>query len=57
MTVEQAMKPDAEILLPEMRNKEDGPDHPTNIANHLKFNRGNPADGFKLADYIRRTRV
>jgi xanthine dehydrogenase molybdenum-binding subunit len=52
MTVDQAMKPDAEILLPELRNKEDGPDRPTNIANHLKFNRGDPADGFKLADYI-----
>lgn len=52
MTVDQAMKPDAEILLPELRNAEDAPDHPTNIANHLKFNRGNPADGFKLADYI-----
>jgi xanthine dehydrogenase molybdenum-binding subunit len=52
MMVDQAMKPDAEILLPELRNKEDGPDKPTNIANHLKFNRGNTAEGFELADYI-----
>ena len=23
-----------------------------NVANHLKFNRGNPAEGFQLADFI-----
>jgi xanthine dehydrogenase molybdenum-binding subunit len=52
MTVEAAMKPGAEILLPTLRNKEDGPEKPTNIANHLQFKRGDLAEGFKQADFI-----
>jgi CO/xanthine dehydrogenase Mo-binding subunit len=52
MTVEAAMKPDAPILLPALRNKEDGPDHPTNVANHMQFTRGDLAEGFKQADFI-----
>jgi len=52
MTVEDAMKPDAAILLPDLRNKEDGPEKQTNIANHIQFNRGNLDEGFKAADYI-----
>ena len=35
-----------------MRNKEDGPDKQTNIANHLQFKRGDLAEGFKQADFI-----
>src|SRR5262249_1133359 len=37
MTVEDAMKPGAPILLPSLRNKEDGPDKQTNVAAHLQF--------------------
>lgn len=51
MTVEEAMKPDAPILLPELRNKEDGPDKETNVANHIQFKRGDLSEGFKEADY------
>jgi CO/xanthine dehydrogenase Mo-binding subunit len=39
MTVEEAMKPDAPILLAELRNKDDRPDKQTNVANHIQFNR------------------
>ncbi len=52
MTVEDAMKPDVSILLPDLRNKEDGPEKQTNIANHIQFNRGNLDEGFKRADYV-----
>jgi xanthine dehydrogenase molybdenum-binding subunit len=52
MSVEAAMKPDAPILLPNLRNKEDGPDKQTNIANHIQFTRGDLAEGFKQADYV-----
>jgi xanthine dehydrogenase molybdenum-binding subunit len=52
MTVEDAMRPDAPILHDDLRNKEDGPDKQTNVANHLKFNRGNLAEGFAAADYV-----
>jgi xanthine dehydrogenase molybdenum-binding subunit len=52
MTVEAAMKPDAPILLPTLRNKEDGPEKPTNVANHLQFKRGDLAEGFKQADFV-----
>jgi CO/xanthine dehydrogenase Mo-binding subunit len=47
MTVEEAMKPDAPILLAELRNKEDGLDKQTNVANHIQFKRGDLAEGFK----------
>jgi CO/xanthine dehydrogenase Mo-binding subunit len=52
MTVDAAMAPDAEILHDDLRNKEAGPDKQTNVANHLKFTRGNLAEGFTAADYV-----
>jgi len=52
MTVEDAMKPDAPILLPNLRNKEDGPDKQTNVAAHLQFKRGDIKEGFKQADLV-----
>ena len=52
MTVEEAMKPGAPILLHDLRNKEDGPDQQTNVANHIQFKRGDLAEGFKAADFI-----
>jgi CO/xanthine dehydrogenase Mo-binding subunit len=52
LEVEEAKKPGAPILLPELRNKEDGPDTPTNVANHLQFSRGNLDEGFRAADYV-----
>ena len=51
MSVDEAMAPDAEILLPKLRTKE-SPDHPTNIADHIQFTRGNLEDGFKAADFV-----
>ena len=51
MTVEAAMKPGAPILLPELRNKEEG-DKQTNVANHVQFKRGDLEAGFKAADFI-----
>lgn len=52
MTVEDGMKPGATILLPTLRNKEEGPDKETNVAAHLQFKRGDVAEGFKQADYV-----
>jgi xanthine dehydrogenase molybdenum-binding subunit len=52
MSVEEAMKPGAPILLPGMRNKEEGPDQQTNVATHLQFKRGDINDGFKGADHV-----
>jgi xanthine dehydrogenase molybdenum-binding subunit len=52
MTVEAAMKPGAPIILPSLRNKEEGPDQQTNIASHVQFKRGDVAEGFKQADFI-----
>jgi xanthine dehydrogenase molybdenum-binding subunit len=52
MTVEAAMKPGAPILLPKLRNKEEGPDKQTNVAAHLQFKRGDIAEGFKQADHV-----
>ena len=46
MTVEDAMKPGAPILLPKLRNKEDGPDKQTNVAAHMQFKRGDVKEGF-----------
>ena len=51
MTVDDAMKPGAEILLPNLRNKEEG-DKKTNVANHLQFKRGDVAAGLKAADFV-----
>jgi CO/xanthine dehydrogenase Mo-binding subunit len=52
MKVDDAMRPGAPIILPELRNKEDGPDKETNVANHLRFTRGTLAEGFAAADFI-----
>src|SRR6202011_3032503 len=62
MTAEAAMKPDAPILLPEIRQKfiagrtdpgpPEGPDRPTNIAAHIQFQRGELEAGFRAADYV-----
>src|ERR1017187_2375529 len=51
MTVDDAIKKKAPILLPNMRNKEEG-DNPTNIASHLQFKRGDVGAGLKSADYV-----
>ena len=61
MTAEEAMKPDAPILLPELRSKliahrtdpgsPEGPDRPTNIASHIQFQRGDLEAGFESADF------
>jgi xanthine dehydrogenase molybdenum-binding subunit len=52
MSVEDAMKPGAPILLPGLRNKEEGPDKQTNVATHLQFKRGDVEEGFKGADHV-----
>jgi len=62
MTAEEAMKPEAPVLLPELRSRfiahrtdpgsPEGPDQPTNIASHIQFQRGDLAAGFKAADHI-----
>jgi CO/xanthine dehydrogenase Mo-binding subunit len=62
MTAEEAMKPRAPALLPELRSKfiahrtdpgsPEGPDRPTNIAAHIQFQRGDLDAGFKAADHI-----
>ncbi len=51
-TVDDAMRKDAPIILPELRNKEEGPAKETNVANHLRLTRGTLAEGFAAADYI-----
>src|SRR3984893_14895337 len=51
MSVDDAMKKNAPILLPNLRNKEEG-DNPTNVANHLQFKRGDVGAGLKAADYV-----
>jgi len=51
LDVRDAMKADAPILHPSLRNKEE-PDKPTNVANHVQFKRGDLAAGFAAADYI-----
>src|SRR5271155_5062726 len=62
MTADAAMKPDAPILLPEIRQKfiagrtdpgsPEGPDRPTNVAAHIQFQRGDLEAGFREADYV-----
>src|SRR6516225_1129688 len=52
MSIEDAMKPGAPILLPGLRNKDEGPDKQTNVATHLQFKRGDIEEGFKGADYV-----
>jgi xanthine dehydrogenase molybdenum-binding subunit len=51
LDVREAMKSDAPILHPSLRNKEE-PDKPTNVATHVQFKRGDLAAGFAAADYI-----
>jgi CO/xanthine dehydrogenase Mo-binding subunit len=51
MTVDDAMTPAAEILLPELRSKE-SPDKPTNVASHVQFKRGDLQAGLKGADFV-----
>jgi xanthine dehydrogenase molybdenum-binding subunit len=52
MSVEDAMKPGAPILLPGLRNKDEGPDKQTNVATHIQFKRGDINEGFKSADHV-----
>src|ERR1700682_5946454 len=52
MSVEDAMKPGAQILLRTLRNKEDGADKETNVAAHMQFKRGDVSEGFKQADFV-----
>src|SRR6266851_1419969 len=62
MTLDDAMKPDAPILLPEIRErrlasrtepgKVENPDRQTNIAAHITLERGDIAAGFNAADFI-----
>ncbi|MEZ4833227.1 MAG: molybdopterin cofactor-binding domain-containing protein [Caldilineaceae bacterium] len=54
MTVQQAMAADAPILLDELRTDELGErgDKPTNIAAHMRHQRGDLAAGFAEADVI-----
>src|ERR1700732_4839390 len=51
MTVDDAMKKNAPILLPNLRNKEEG-DNPTNVASHLQFKRGDVGAGLKAAGLV-----
>src|ERR1700736_4067488 len=52
MSVEDAMKPGAQILLRTLRNKEDGADKETNVAARMQFKRGDVEEGFKQADFV-----
>ncbi|MBF6561022.1 MAG: xanthine dehydrogenase family protein molybdopterin-binding subunit [Candidatus Binataceae bacterium] len=62
MTAEEAMKPDAPVLLEELRTKlmahrtdpgsAEGPDRPTNVPGHIRFERGDLAAGFRAAAHI-----
>ncbi|HVN63959.1 MAG TPA: xanthine dehydrogenase family protein molybdopterin-binding subunit [Candidatus Binataceae bacterium] len=51
MTVDDAMKPDAEIVLADLRNKEQG-DRQTNVAAHYQFKRGDLEAGFAASEYV-----
>lgn len=62
MTAAEAMRENAPILLPELRQMRmasrvdpgqlEGPDRPSNVAGHLQFQRGNLDEGFCAADFI-----
>jgi xanthine dehydrogenase molybdenum-binding subunit len=62
MTADEAMKPEAPVLLPELRSRfqasrtdpgtAEGPDRSTNIAAHIQFQRGNLEEGFAAADFV-----
>ena len=61
MTAEEAMRPGATVLLPELRQmrmasrldpgKLEGPDEPSNVAGHIRFERGDIDAGFAAADF------
>jgi xanthine dehydrogenase molybdenum-binding subunit len=51
ITVDEATKPGAPILLKHLRNHEEG-DKPTNVAQHYQFKRGDLEAGFKAAAYV-----
>jgi len=62
MTAEAAMRPDAEVILPELRRmlmasrvdpgKLEGPNQPSNVSGHIQFQRGDLAAGFAAADFV-----
>ncbi|HAL46394.1 MAG TPA: oxidoreductase [Dehalococcoidia bacterium] len=54
LTTEKAMEPDAQLLHPELHTKsEEGThDRPSNVAEHLRFERGSADDGFAQADVV-----
>jgi xanthine dehydrogenase molybdenum-binding subunit len=62
MTLDAAMRPDAPILLPELREKHlasrtdggqvENPERPTNIAAHITLARGDVVAGFRAADFV-----
>ena len=54
MSAEEAMKPGAPILLPELRSQgDDGKEvHPTNVAGHIQLKHGDLDQGFAEADFI-----
>jgi CO/xanthine dehydrogenase Mo-binding subunit len=62
MTLDDAMQPNAPILLPELREKRlasrtdsgqvENPDRPTNVAAHITLERGDAAAGFQAADFV-----
>jgi xanthine dehydrogenase molybdenum-binding subunit len=62
MTLDDAMKPDAHIIFPEMREQRlasrtgpgtvANPERPTNVAAHITLERGDIEAGFKAADFI-----
>jgi xanthine dehydrogenase molybdenum-binding subunit len=62
MTAEDAMKPDAPVLIDELRTKLmqdrtdpgslEGPDRASNVPGHLRFERGDLEAGFRSADFI-----
>jgi xanthine dehydrogenase molybdenum-binding subunit len=62
ITLDDAMQPDAPVLLPELREKRlasrtdggqiENPDRPTNIAAHINLARGDVEAGFRAADFV-----
>jgi xanthine dehydrogenase molybdenum-binding subunit len=62
MTAEDAMKPDAPVILDDLRtmlkaNRTDpgsleGPDRPSNVPGHIRFERGDLEAAFRSADFV-----